>query len=32
MRIAQRAVSSEDLICITGSFYLVGEAKRLLTN
>jgi dihydrofolate synthase/folylpolyglutamate synthase len=28
--IAYRAVSKEDLICITGSFYLVGEAKRLL--
>jgi len=29
MDIAVRAVSKEDLICITGSFYLVGEAKRL---
>jgi dihydrofolate synthase/folylpolyglutamate synthase len=28
--IAQRAVSKEDLICITGSFYLVGEAKKLI--
>jgi dihydrofolate synthase/folylpolyglutamate synthase len=28
LRIAGGAVSSEDLICITGSFYLVGEAKR----
>jgi dihydrofolate synthase / folylpolyglutamate synthase len=28
--IAYRAVSKEDLICITGSFYLVGEAKKLL--
>jgi dihydrofolate synthase / folylpolyglutamate synthase len=27
--IAKRAVSKEDLICITGSFYLVAEAKRL---
>jgi dihydrofolate synthase/folylpolyglutamate synthase len=26
--IANRAVTKEDLICITGSFYLVGEAKR----
>ena len=26
--IANRAVSKEDLICITGSFYLVGEAKK----
>jgi dihydrofolate synthase/folylpolyglutamate synthase len=29
LAIAQRAVTKEDLICITGSFYLVGEAKRL---
>jgi dihydrofolate synthase/folylpolyglutamate synthase len=29
MEIARRAVTKEDLICITGSFYLVGEAKRL---
>ena len=28
MAIAQRAVTKEDLICITGSFYLVGDAKR----
>ena len=28
MAIAQRAVTKEDLICITGSFYLVGEAKK----
>jgi dihydrofolate synthase/folylpolyglutamate synthase len=28
MAIANRAVTKEDLICITGSFYLVGEAKR----
>ncbi len=26
--IAIRAVSRDDLICITGSFYLVGEAKK----
>ncbi|MEM8875774.1 MAG: folylpolyglutamate synthase/dihydrofolate synthase family protein [Planctomycetota bacterium] len=26
MSIARRAVAKEDLICITGSFYLVGEA------
>ena len=25
--LARSAVSSEDLICITGSFYLVGQAK-----
>jgi dihydrofolate synthase/folylpolyglutamate synthase len=29
LAIAQRAVTKEDLICITGSFYLVGEAKKL---
>jgi len=28
--IADIAVSREDIICITGSFYLVGEAKELL--
>jgi dihydrofolate synthase/folylpolyglutamate synthase len=27
--IANRAVTKEDLICITGSLYLVGEAKKL---
>ncbi|MHC4975381.1 MAG: bifunctional folylpolyglutamate synthase/dihydrofolate synthase [Planctomycetota bacterium] len=26
--IAQRAVARDDLICVTGSFYLVGEAKK----
>jgi dihydrofolate synthase/folylpolyglutamate synthase len=30
VRVAANAVSREDLICITGSFYLVGEAKKLL--
>lgn len=30
MAIALRAVTREDLICITGSVYLVGEAKQLL--
>jgi dihydrofolate synthase / folylpolyglutamate synthase len=29
LTIANRAVTKEDLICITGSFYLVGEAKKL---
>ncbi|MDB5295880.1 MAG: folC [Phycisphaerales bacterium] len=29
LAIANRAVTKEDLICVTGSFYLVGEAKRL---
>ncbi len=28
LAIANHAVSKEDLICITGSFYLVGEAKK----
>jgi dihydrofolate synthase / folylpolyglutamate synthase len=32
MYIAHSAVSREDLICVTGSFYLVGEAKLLLKN
>jgi dihydrofolate synthase/folylpolyglutamate synthase len=30
--IADRAVSRDDLICITGSFYLVAQAKRLFAN
>ncbi len=30
--IAFRAISKEDLIVITGSFYLIGEAKRLLAE
>ena len=29
LRIAKPAVSNEDLICVAGSFYLVGEAKEL---
>lgn len=29
LKIAVAACSREDLICITGSFYLVGEAKKL---
>jgi len=28
--IAERAVSREDLICVTGSFYLAGKAKRVV--
>ena len=32
LEIANRAVSKEDLICITGSFYLVGEAMKLFTK
>jgi dihydrofolate synthase/folylpolyglutamate synthase len=30
MSVATSAVSREDLICVTGSFYLVGEAKAML--
>ncbi len=30
LRVANSAVSREDLICVCGSFYLVGEAKELL--
>lgn len=30
--IARSAAQREDLICITGSFYLVGEAKKLLQD
>ena len=30
LSVADSAVSREDIICITGSFYLVGEAKKLL--
>jgi dihydrofolate synthase/folylpolyglutamate synthase len=30
LRIAQNAISREDLVCITGSFYLVGQAKQML--
>ncbi len=32
LSIANRAVTKEDLICITGSFYLVGEAKIHFAN
>jgi len=32
LAIANRAVTKEDLISITGSFYLVGEAKRLFAS
>jgi dihydrofolate synthase/folylpolyglutamate synthase len=32
LAIANRAVTREDLICITGSFYLVGEAKKYFAN
>lgn len=30
LEIAERAVTREDIICITGSFHLVGHAKRLI--
>lgn len=30
--LASRAVGRDDLICVTGSFYLVGEAKRYLAD
>lgn len=30
--IAERAVTREDLICIAGSFYLVGQAKQLVAE
>lgn len=30
--IANKAITREDLICITGSFYLVGEAKRVFSD
>jgi dihydrofolate synthase/folylpolyglutamate synthase len=30
LKIAKSAVSKEDLICITGSFYIVGQAKEQL--
>jgi len=28
IEIAQRAITREDLVCVTGSFYLIGEAKQ----
>ncbi len=30
--IAERAVTREDMICVTGSFYLVGNAKALVAS
>jgi dihydrofolate synthase / folylpolyglutamate synthase len=30
VNLANRAVGRDDLVCITGSFYLVGEAKKYL--
>ncbi|OQZ05499.1 MAG: hypothetical protein B6D36_09820 [Planctomycetes bacterium UTPLA1] len=32
LEIAQKAITREDLICITGSFYLVSEAMKLFAN
>lgn len=32
IRLAESAVSREDLICVTGSFYLVGQAKLLYSS
>lgn len=32
MRIATSAITPEDLICVTGSFYLVGKAMRNYSN
>lgn len=32
VNLANRAVGRDDLICITGSFYLVGEAKKYLKD
>jgi dihydrofolate synthase/folylpolyglutamate synthase len=32
VRIAKSAITKEDLICITGSFYLVGQAKQQLST
>ncbi|MCK4602574.1 MAG: bifunctional folylpolyglutamate synthase/dihydrofolate synthase [Phycisphaerae bacterium] len=32
VRIANSAVTREDIICICGSFYIIGEAKGLLGN
>lgn len=32
LELAVRAVSRDDIICVTGSFYLVGEAKKYLRD
>jgi dihydrofolate synthase/folylpolyglutamate synthase len=32
LSVAVRAAGRDDLICITGSFYLVGEAKKMLAE
>jgi dihydrofolate synthase/folylpolyglutamate synthase len=32
LEIAEKAISREDLICVTGSFHLVAEAKKLFAD
>jgi folylpolyglutamate synthase/dihydropteroate synthase len=32
LEMATRAVSREDLVCVTGSFYLVGETLKHLQH
>ncbi|MFM1833473.1 MAG: hypothetical protein RLZZ461_1789, partial [Planctomycetota bacterium] len=32
LELAARAVSRDDLICVTGSFYLVGDAMKHLDS
>lgn len=32
LNLAARAVGREDLICVTGSFYLIGETKKYLAD
>ncbi len=32
LRVARPAISTGDLICITGSFYLVGQAKEMFAS
>jgi dihydrofolate synthase/folylpolyglutamate synthase len=32
LRIAKSAISREDLVCIAGSFYLVGQAKQMFQS
>ncbi len=32
LKLATRAVGRDDLICVTGSFYLAGEARKLLLD
>jgi dihydrofolate synthase/folylpolyglutamate synthase len=32
LHIAKSAIDQEDLICITGSFYLIGEAKKMFAK